>query len=163
MRRKIVLSIFSILLLVGCGEKYKKNSIAFFNGISFELDTSESEVKLFGEVKNNYNKIIENKVPLFKAIKAKNYTIYLGIPYMKPLDTLCNESFIKYDTMYNSNKTAMTCYKKGKIAGNYTGEYVFKKDNNLIYVLGVSASKSFLDTIFTEEKISKKILITNED
>ena len=134
------------------------------NGLKFKLQEAEVQENINDVTKKNYFSFFgknKNQLPLFKFIKSKNYEIYIGLPFKTSIPKLLSNSISVNDSsviILNSDSVSFM-FRKSKLNNNYITEFAKQYDANIIYLLCVSNSKSVSDSVFSFEKLSKRIAL----
>lgn len=158
-------NLLSLLLLLtsfqACTSSDQDKQILIFNSLSLKLIQGESLVDINPEIKEKYLSYFKNstlQIPLFKCIKNKDYTLYLGIPYdtsieklveLQTIDQTSNPTVLQSDTV-------SYLFKKQKNDTTYLSEYSKVFDQNLIYVLAVTHSKTMSDSLFNQTDLANR-------
>ena len=67
------------------------NSLAIFNGISFELQAGEKELPIDKNEKETYSQYFghtKHQIPLLKYVRHADYEIFVGVPYRVAIQDL---------------------------------------------------------------------------
>ncbi len=160
MKKKSLLFLF-FLLIVSCNS-VNDNRILLFNDVYFELFVGDKQRVLEERVKNNYLDLISNKevqIPLFKHIKNKNYSLFIGLPYNTTLSKINQQNLFEESIILFSKKDErFFSFKSYKNKSDYVVEYVQKVDENLLYILLVSDYSESINHLSYFEELSKRII-----
>ena len=160
---KLIYLLFCFLF-VCCSNNSKHNEVEIFNGLKFKLQEAEVQENINDVTKKNYFSFFgknKNQLPLFKFIKSKNYEIYIGLPFKTSIPKLLSNSISVNDSsviILNSDSVSFM-FRKSKLNNNYITEFAKQYDANIIYLLCVSNSKFVSDSVFSFEKLSKRIAL----
>lgn len=160
---KLICFLFCFLLF-SCNTKNKNNDVEIFNGLKFKLQKTEVNENINKITKENYFSFFDkkkNQLPLFKFIKSNNYEIYVGLPFKSSIPKLLNNSININDSsliILNSDSVSFM-FRKSKLNNSYITEFAKQYDANIIYLLCVTNSQSISDSLFSFEKLSKRIAL----
>ena len=151
-----------MLVLFACKSANKnKEGVPLFDEIYLKLLPNEEVINVNTEIKNQYLtffKYTNFQIPLFKYIKAKDYNIYIGIPYNTSLKRLSNiemsEKPLKNIEFKTDNRTYF--FKKQNKEGLFITQYSKLLNKNLVYILITSQSKEISDNVFNQINLSKR-------
>lgn len=163
MRNKIFAFIGIMVFLAAC-KSGNEHEIPLFNEFKFHTDSTEkiTEIDSLGQVPyiQHFNDIDDIQIPLYRIIKARDYTLYLGIPFHTNLQKIAAAKTVKpnADTVLLQSQSADNFYRKYKKGNLYLAEYMRNIDSvSIICVFGSSASEAIANDVLSEEKMSARI------
>lgn len=160
--RKII-AFFSLALLLSCSHKDSKE-LYLFNNASYQMQEGEFISTVRPKINDLYRSYFNNQslqVPLFKYIHHSRYNVFIGIPYntsignminAKKLSSDCQDLVFEFDSHSFFKK-----YYKNRL---YICEYATSLDKGTIYLALTTGKKEISDSLFSKQKISKRIQFT---
>ncbi len=150
----------SVNIMLVCCTSNKDASVLLFNNISFKLNDGEKVVTVDTKKKEVYNAYFDKgnvQIPLFKCIKANNYTIFIGLPLNSSIKELSNDSLaLNLNQTYFQSDSTKYFYKTYRSSNEYHAVYAKNFDNNLVYVLATSPSALISDSLFNMQSLSNR-------
>lgn len=153
---KINISFLIILFITSCSSK-NRNNIVLFNNIAFELHGSEKSLLIDSLSQHDFQSNFNNsniQVPLFKFIKANNYSIFLGLPINISLKKLMQFKATESpsDAIIETDSISYF-FIKYKNEEEHKIELIKSYDNNIIYVVASTTSEMISDSLFNKKII----------
>jgi hypothetical protein len=163
MKVKKFLLILFISSFLACSTSRETKEVFIFNNISFKILKNENIVDVNTLIIKEYQSFFANKklqIPLFKCIKNKDYTMYIGIPYNTSINELINFQIMDKPVNQTEFETDSLTYffRKKKNEGIYITEFSKVFNKNLIYILSKSNSEIVSDTLFNKTELSKRLI-----
>lgn len=162
--KKILLIIF-VFSFMACTSNKEKKEVFIFNKISFKLIENEKVVNTKHKIIEDYKSyFVDNsiQIPLLKCIKSEGYTIYIGIPYNTSIDKLTQMQILGVKPIKSETDTLTYLFNEKKKGSSYITELSKDFDNNLIYVLAVTNSKTISDSIFNKTNLLDRFTYTKK-
>ena len=157
MRNKFLLLIILPFLLC-CSSKEKSNLI-LFNDILFELKEHESIANIDTELKEEFHSYFTEtplQIPLYRCVKGKDYSVYIGIPFNTTLKRIGDAKTSQIKDPIQMTKDSNFFYAAYSKESKYVTEYIQEFDENLIYLLTISNSPEKSNSIFNKEALSAR-------
>lgn len=154
-----------VLLLISCNDRGKVTVINFFNGVTFKMKRAERLVAATDKfVLSNYQNYLTKgfEIPLYKVIRAKDYTIFLGIPYnpinLKSYSVLRKDSIDSFESKFLDSISVYKSYTKGK---DFCAEIMCKDSINGrgMFVLAQTRNIETFNAQFVLDSLTKRISI----
>ncbi len=132
--------------------------LSFFNGLNFKVELGERVLPIDELVKEEYAGLLEGntvQIPLYRYLKAKDYRIFIGIPYEISFEKLVDFQ-LKNTILIEKQEGESFIYKKYQKGNYYISEYVYQKGKNLLMILGVTSLKEDIKFL-SKENLSNRI------
>ena len=97
---------------------------------------------------------------MYKCIEGGAYTIYIAIPYNTSVREISDTDILlcSQDTSAQA-KDAAYSYRRYECPNEYVSEYAVSLDNNIVYVLASTTSKSIADSLFSHEAMKERLVL----
>jgi len=157
---KNIYIVLGCFLLIGCHPKPKETLL--FDNVYFNNLQNEEIITELNNVHQDYQQLIKDKkiqIPLYRAIKAEEYTIYIGFPYQTNLQSLSQRPLFDAKIINQYDTTDMT-YKAYQLDSMYVTEFSRKINQNFIYILAKTKSDSIQNTVLNTEKLVSRIILS---
>ena len=100
---------------------------------------------------SNYVDSLKVEIPLFKIVKSKHYTVYLGIPLETSLSNIVENSRQHIDNLSDLQTDTLTYgYFRTKINNQHLSIATKKTDNSIVFAIAESQSKDIIDSLFNK-------------
>ncbi|MFA0964468.1 hypothetical protein AB9P05_21860 [Roseivirga sp. BDSF3-8] len=146
--KKLGLIVFIALIMFSCSSTSERE-IDVFNDITFSVKADEKIVPIDPVIRETFDSHLQDpsiQMPLFRAIQAEGYMIFLAIPVNTSLQELSNQASGDADYFYAEKK------HNDKAISMYARQF----DKNLVYVLTVSESIELSDSLFNESSLAER-------
>jgi hypothetical protein len=158
--KKTFFCCITAVIIFGCRPK-QGPSIYLFNDTSFKLADGEKIIEIDSTKKESFRSFFDHKfvqIPLFRCIKSESYLIFLGIPYNTSLKKLADGGLKEeYIVKFFESDSVNYFYRRYEKAdsGNII-VYTKNFDNNLVFVLVTSRTKTLSDSLFNKIALSNR-------
>ncbi len=139
-------------------------TLSFYNGLEFKIEKGEKSLPIDELVKEEYFNLQKDatlQIPLYRFLKAKEYRLFIGIPYDTSFEQLAN-FLLPNIVLLEQEQGTNFIYKKYKKDNYYIAEYVYKVKNNVLAVFGVSYLTENI-AFLSKENLSKRLKNTQDE
>ncbi len=159
-----ILFVLLLLSFFSCTSSLNDKQFFIFNNVSFKLIEGESLIDVTSDINEHYISYFKNtniRLPLFKNIISNSYTIYLGIPYNSSIKKIMKFQNLddKFNLVASSSDSSFYTFKNYNNDSTYISEYSRLFDNNLIFILAISNSKTVSDSLFNLRELSNRFIL----
>lgn len=155
----LIIYFFIVVALANCNSN---NNIPLLNNNFFNTFPNEKINKIDTRVVNKFKALFQNQsiqIPLYRYIVTQQYSIFLAIPFNTNIKSLKNfnlNNTYKLDTLESDSLNYV--YKSYRNKNEYISIYSELLNNNLVYILTITESKRFSDSLFNKMGLSNRIL-----